>query len=394
MSAPTLPPVAFVAPPAHDHLADCIDTYRKWLQLDDLGGLYVTLAAVVANRAKGDPVWLLLVGPPGCGKTEFLNPLIALPDSHAAATLTEAALLSGTSKKDTAEGAKGGLLREIGKYGIIVAKDFGSVLSMHRDARSGLLAALREIYDGEWTRHLGVDGGKRLHWKGKIGMIAACTPAIDSHHAVMGSMGERFVLYRIHVTNDEQHAALALAHIGREHAMRSELTEATRQVIDNAKRIEPLSPHDNGKLVTLATFAVKCRSAVERDSRTREIEYVPDAEAPSRLVLMLGRMLAALRAIGVSDHDAWRYTVHLALDSMPALRKDVLVTLATLGESHTKTIADQLRLPTTTVRRTLEDLTAHHIAVRTHEGKGTQADTYALTQWAADRWRICVPETS
>jgi hypothetical protein len=67
---------------------------------------------------------------------------------HPAVTITEAALLSGTPKKEMASGAKGGLLREIGPAGIIVAKDFGSVLSMHRGARSTVLAALREVYDG------------------------------------------------------------------------------------------------------------------------------------------------------------------------------------------------------------------------------------------------------
>mgnify|MGYP003466777145 CR=1 FL=1 len=40
-------------------------------------------------------------------------------------------------------------------------KDFGSILSMHRDARGAVLAALREIYDGSWSRSIGVDGGRR-----------------------------------------------------------------------------------------------------------------------------------------------------------------------------------------------------------------------------------------
>src|SRR3712207_7680681 len=42
---------------------------------------------------------------------------------HMAATMTESALLSGTPKRDTASGAKGGLLRAIGEFGILCAKD-------------------------------------------------------------------------------------------------------------------------------------------------------------------------------------------------------------------------------------------------------------------------------
>ncbi len=49
-------------------LARCVDTFRGWLHLPDAGILCVTLAAVAANRAAGDPVWLLIVAPPGGGQ--------------------------------------------------------------------------------------------------------------------------------------------------------------------------------------------------------------------------------------------------------------------------------------------------------------------------------------
>lgn len=85
-----------------------------------------------------------------------------LPGVHLAATLTEPALLSGTPKRQTASNSKGGLLRVIGDHGILLFKDFGSILSMHRDARSAVLAALREIYEASGTRPLGTDGGRTL----------------------------------------------------------------------------------------------------------------------------------------------------------------------------------------------------------------------------------------
>jgi len=33
--------------------------------------------------------------------------------------------------------------------------------------KAEVLAALRELFDGAWTRHLGADGGKPLSWNGK-----------------------------------------------------------------------------------------------------------------------------------------------------------------------------------------------------------------------------------
>jgi hypothetical protein len=377
-------------------LAGCLATFREWLHLPDPGGLYVTLATVAANRAAGDPVWLLMVSPPGGGKTEMLSPLVRLPDVKAAATLTEAALLSGTPKRDRDKASKGGLLREIGDFGILVAKDFGSVLSMHRDARASVLAALREIYDGTWTRHVGTDGGRTLEWSGKIGLIAGCTPAIDSHHAVIGSMGERFVMYRLPPTDADSQVRRALAHVGREKAMRQALGEAVTAALEVATPellVEPASTDATERLVSISTLAVRCRSAVERDSYSREVQLIPEPEAPARLALVLLRLLNGLRAIGVDEGTSWALVTKCALDSMPSLRRAILgALLARDAAAATSEIAERVRYPTNTARRALEDLTAHGIAERHVQGPG-QADLWQATAWTRQRW-LTVPEMS
>ena len=94
------------------------------------------------------------------------------------------------------------------------------MLSMGHDARAATLAALREVYDGSWTRLLGTGGGKVLKWEGKVGLLAGCTPTIDRHHAVMAAMGERFVLYRLPAVDPAKQARAALEHAGREREMR------------------------------------------------------------------------------------------------------------------------------------------------------------------------------
>jgi len=109
---------------------DVVAVFRRHLYLPDPGPLAVVLATVVANRLPGDPVWLLMVGPPASGKTEILSSLSKLPYIHEASTITEAGLLSGSTTRR--EGATGGLLAEMGAFGIIVCKDFTSVLSESR----------------------------------------------------------------------------------------------------------------------------------------------------------------------------------------------------------------------------------------------------------------------
>ena len=189
------------APPATVRALDAVlETFRSWLYLPDPGPVYVACAGVAVNRIdRFDPTWIVLIGAAGSGKTEALNATTGLEGIYLAGTLTEASLLSGTPRKDTAAGASGGLLREIGSSGILVLKDFGSILSMHREQRANVLAALREIYDGSWHRDVGTDGGRRLHWEGRVGLLAGATTVLDQHHGVMAQLGERFLLHRIKV---------------------------------------------------------------------------------------------------------------------------------------------------------------------------------------------------
>jgi hypothetical protein len=378
-------------------LAGTLKTFRSWLHLPDPAPLYAAIAAIVANRAPGDPVWLLLVGPPGSGKTEILMALTGQPDVHVAATLTEPALLSGSPQRERAEGAKGGLLREIGEYGIIVCKDFGSVLSMHRDARAAVLSALREVYDGSWTRHVGTDGGRRLHWQGKVGLIAGCTPTIDNHAAVLAAMGERATLLRMPDTDADAQAKRGLAHVEHEGDMRSALAGAVHAVLEHVgdeRTAVQLEGAEQTRMIHLATLAVRCRSAVERESYTHEIELIPEPEAPARLAQTLARLLAALSTIGAERAEAWRVVAKVALDSMPKLRRRGLEYAVDRPGSFTTTdLAEDLDHPTSTTRRALEDLTAHGLLARSKQGKG-KADLWHATDWARDRWRATVPQKS
>ena len=378
--------------------------FARWLYLPDDRAVLAVLGTVAANLLDGDPVWLLLVGPPGGGKSEILQSAGGLEFVHPVASLTEPALLSGTARKDRDPSAKGGLLRVIGSRGIILCKDFGSVLSMHRDARAQVMAALREIYDGSWTRHLGVDGGRTLAWSGHVGLIAGCTPTIDRHHAVMGAMGERFILFRLPPSDSAEQARRALAHAGSEIQMRSEIAAAVGKLFESEPGSggsdlagpQPRSKDDDERLVSLATLVVRCRSAIERDSYSREIELIPEPEAPTRLVVVLGRLLAGLDSIGANRDETWSVVVKAGLDSIPAIRRDVMNALSKTDVLNTSQIAEAINYPSQTTRRALEDLTAHGITCKESGGNG-KADNWELSEFARTHYDAAtqtVPETS
>src|SRR5262249_9736837 len=293
------PPAAPVGPPIP--IDEPIKIFQRWLLLEAATPIYAAPGAAAANYLEGDPVWLGVIGPPSSAKTEILNATSMLPHVVQAATLTVAGLLSGTPKRQRATGAKGGLLQQIGEFGIITLKDFGSILSMHTETRAEVLAALREIYDGDWTRHIGSDGGRTLSWKGKVGLVFAATEVIDSHYAVIGAMGDRFLLSRLAPTPGQPQLHRALAHLGgTTKQRRKELADAAVQLFAGRRsQPQPISPQEANRIGKVISLAVRLRAAVERDRRTSEIVAIHGVEGTARIGLALERLLAGLDTLGV-----------------------------------------------------------------------------------------------
>ncbi len=375
-------PVAERSRSAADALDSYLTTVRKWQFLPDTRAAKFAVAVIVANHHDGDPIWGLVVGASGSGKTETIMPMAVLPNVHLVSTLTEAALLSGTPKKNTAQGAKGGLLRAIGEFGVLLCKDFTSVLSMHRDARAAVLSALREIYDGRWDRHIGTDGGRTLTWRGRIGFLGACTPIIDTHHSVMSTMGERFVLYRMPKVDNRELARAAIRNSRRSATMRAEIGDAARRLfeaIDLTTLPAAVTDPDENRLIALASFVAQARSPVERDGQRREIELVPDAEAPTRIGIVLTRLLGGLRTIGVDDETAWDVLAKVGIDCLPVIRAKCLAAVSGEKASTTSDIATIIGYPTVTSRRALEDLGVHGLLKRDSGGQG-RPDVWRLSE--------------
>jgi Bifunctional DNA primase/polymerase, N-terminal len=370
--------------PAHQ-IDQTLAVFQRWLVLPSLNPVYAMLGTIAANTLPGDPVWLGLIGPPSSAKTEILNSTLLLSGVVQAATLTVGGLLSGTPKKQQTSGARGGLLNQIGGFGIVVLKDFGSILGMHTETRAELLAALREVYDGHWTRHLGTDGGRTLTWRGKIGLMFGATGVIDSHYAVIGAMGDRFLFCRL--APDDSQFGRALEHSGAATVqMRQELAQAVAGLLNVPRPPPPpLAPDEVERIDRIVRLVVRLRGPIERDHRTRDIEAVYGAEGTARIGLMLERLLAGLSTLGVARGTAMGVIHDVAMDSVPPIRRAAYQYLASnvsrwetrdadgkltdCGYS-TPSIAKWLDLPTTTVRRVLEDLNAYKLVERTSQGKG------------------------
>jgi hypothetical protein len=333
--------------------------YRKWLGNEyDIGVADVVLSAGASAKLGGDPPWLQVVGGSGAAKTETIIPLRGANAVLASTISGEAGLLSGTSERDRAKDATGGLLRSIGDSGVLVIKDFTSILSMNRDTRALVLAALREIYDGHWDRNVGTDGGQTINWNGRLILIGACTTAWDSAHQVMAMMGDRFLLVRLNSRENRMAAGRkAMSNVDHEHAMRAELAEAVGKLMAgvDASQTYALANEDDAGLLALADIVSRARTAVERDYQGNPA-FAHDLEMPTRLAKQLVQVSRGALAIGMEHDDALATAERTARDSMPPLRHRVLTDAYDNPWTLTANSVERLQMPRKTVDRTLQEL--------------------------------------
>lgn len=331
------------------------EIYTRWFGKDyDLGALDVVLCAARAEKLTGDPPWVMNVAGSGCTKTETITPLGAAGGRLVSQLTGEAALLSATPRKRRAKEATGGLLCEIGAHGLLVIKDFTSVLSMHRDSRAKLIAALREIHDGSWTRDVGTDGGLKIGWTGRLVIVAACTTAWDAHREVVASMGDRFLVVRQRI---ERRGAgqQAIDNTGSEQAMRSELEAAVRDVLAIPVPTTGLDVADTDGLLDLAELVTRCRTPVERDYQGNP-SWAHDLEAPTRFVKQLIQLARGGLSLGMTQQQAQTVATRAAADSMPPQYLKLLSHLASHPLSTTSDVARRLRMPWRTADRALQEL--------------------------------------
>src|SRR5262249_993863 len=149
-------------------------------------------------------------------------------------------------------------------------------------------------------------GGRTLHWKGKVGLIFGATGVIDSYYAVIGAMGDRFLMSRLVPTPGQTQFQRALAHLGgKTKQKRKELAQAVTQLSAGRRsQPQPISDEEAKQIGDIISLVVRLRGAVERDRRTREIDAIYGAEGTARIGLALERLLAGLDTLGVERKKA------------------------------------------------------------------------------------------
>lgn len=266
------------------------EVFEKYLKLADSDKMVVdyTLAVAASNFLpdKGDPVWGLVIGPPGSVKTEMLRAFDGHDMTYMLDTLTPQSLISGYERDD---GKPVDLLPQLdGK--IFVLKELTSLLGLPQAVVAQVTGDLRSIYDGMHSKAFGTVGTKYM--KSRFAMMAAVTPIIDRQTLINVDLGERFISLRVSKRASAPQSRVDLAkHVldgmGGKAEWRVKLSRLVWDAIDyckdSPKRID-FSPEDANVIANLADLVALCRTTPDEEGNP------VSPEQPTRTVQQLARL--------------------------------------------------------------------------------------------------------
>src|ERR1700691_6189263 len=278
----------------------------------DIDAVKIICSCVAAHRiVEHPPVWAMCVAPSGSLKTAILQSLDGLPTVHFIDEVTPNTFVSGRiperkeeeeqrTQKLKEKPKPASLLHRIGKDGFLVAADFSTILSMDERSRAKILAQLRRIYDGHFSREFGTEENLvEREWKGRLTFITGATPDIDSHYLVFRSLGERFVQVRWPRAGGVEAGLKAMRQ--RKDAvrdLRAAMCDLLLPILREPSIRSPVFPADyEVRVAYLGEFVALARAQVHRSRNCHELLAPPSPEGNTRLpqeLAQIGRGAAVL----------------------------------------------------------------------------------------------------
>lgn len=355
---------------------------EKMLLMDDKDILRVLAAIAIAQNLRLDPIWLLLTAGSGGGKTELVSMLMKLPRVFTIDSLTTNTFASSMKL----QGKEASLLNRIGTSGLIIFKEFTTILEMNEVSRKEIMSQLRAIFDGKYDKLSG--NGEETNWHGKISVIACATTTIYHHMSKFSTMGERFIIYEIlapdrkAVGNKVFQRKLSSEdpNVLRQHlqdAFTSYIRNVRTQMVKNAFKLPPISNALQQEIILLADFCTRARSGIERDQYTRNIVFIPTIEAPTRMIEQFYSLLVAFVSLDKAEYDMRNsgqdtstydgvltdrdrdVIIKIGLNSIPRKRREALCALAQYTYGVTAAgLATSLHYETDVMKEILAELDA------------------------------------
>lgn len=348
-------------------------------------------SAVISNQLTGKsnkPVWIMFVAPPGGGKSDITDSIskIEVIDPRTGALsrlceevsdLTTASFASGMKSSD----GETSLLKKLNpEGGILLFKDFTTVLSKRADDMTAIMSYLREIYDGHFSKRFG--NGKNVEWEGHLGVIGSCTTIIYHELPKLSAMGDRMMMYQIEqpdrvavqkkIWENEDAGIDGSEEMGT--AMKAYIESVIAFMVKNKKMVETLSVEESERddFNEVANFICFARSGVVWNFQKTHIIFVPDPEMPTRVLRQFIGLAQSLMCMNLSEGGNAKLSSNdrnliykIAFDSIPNMRRSVIKIVAEFSLGATdQGIADKMSMQLDAVKIWLEELIAIKVLER------------------------------
>lgn len=363
----------------------------------DFDAVEIVMCALVSHfYVQSDPVWLFVEGRSRCGKTSCcINPMTCLPNTYMLGDISTKTFLSGWKDSGKGKGKSNSLLTQIGSSGILLFKDFTTIISKRAETRAEIVAQLRELHDGRMSKNTGMGG--TLDWSGKITVIAATTPAVEQQWTMLRQLGERFltVRYRSETSEDNSNSRKAMAQRGNEREIARKSLSLVAEAVDNkslpSKIIHPTDEILN-RLIHLARIVAMTRAQVVRVEG--QIIDIPDYESPTGIAKSLAALVSARAALYRRDYltdDDLKLATKVALDSIPLRRMQIIQWTPRNDFTSWGEIREHTRLAHSSLKWHLDEMIALNIIYK--DSTSANDDCWGFTKEFRESWDLAIPDS-
>ena len=258
------------------------------------------------------PLWMQIIGAPGCGKTAHLSLYNFWKNAVFVSRLSKNSLISGFRpdgdiKKDPS-------LLPLLDNKILIVKDFTCILQGPKEEREAVVGQLRDIFDGKASRVFGNIGLQE--YTQRFNMVLAVTHVIDGYYSISTQLGERFISRREYTPNRYKitEAAFDNARGYKDNTKLYNLQIMFMEHIESSPDVNldevEWSDKFKKKAVAGADFIATCRSHVMRERDGRSIAACPSPEVGTRLVTQIIQTVSSyciVNGIEEVNEQAWQF---------------------------------------------------------------------------------------
>lgn len=364
---------------------DVEKVFRKWLFLENTDAIKTACAIVLSTKMKGDPLWMMLVAPPGGSKTEIISSFNMCSNVYLTSSLTPHAMVSGANDRD---GSDPSLLPKLNDKCLNI-KDFTVILGKKEADKDEIFSIFRDAYDGSTSKDFG--NGIKRHYNCHFSILAGVTPVIYNLGMQHAGLGERFL--KFYIGDSIQHPSevemmrKAIHNVSHEMTMREEMAIAMRDFmhykLSQMEREDftyPEIPIEiENQLLYAVQYAATMRGTVTRDVRNNDIVMSkPFREVGTRLSKNIAKFLMNLAFVlgkKVVGDEEYRIVKKIILDSIDQRSEEIVrkiyIAAPTIDDTiATREVARITRYNGSTVGRIMNDLNLLRIVER--QGKNNK----------------------